>query len=50
MKVGSWNVNSIRARQDAVLAWLTEQAPDVLCLQETKVVDDDFSASAMASR
>jgi exodeoxyribonuclease-3 len=42
MKVASWNVNSIRARQDAVLAWLDEHAPDVLCMQETKVVDDEF--------
>jgi exodeoxyribonuclease-3 len=42
MKVASWNVNSIRARLDAVLGWLDENAPDVLCMQETKVVDDEF--------
>lgn len=42
MKVASWNVNSIRARLDAVLGWLDEHAPDVLCMQETKVVDDEF--------
>jgi exodeoxyribonuclease-3 len=42
MKVASWNINSIRARLDAVLAWLDEHSPDVLCMQETKVVDDEF--------
>lgn len=40
--VASWNVNSIRARQDLVENWLRDQRPDVVCLQETKVVDDDF--------
>jgi exodeoxyribonuclease-3 len=42
MKVSCWNVNSIRARRDAVFAWLESHEPDVLCLQETKVVDDEF--------
>ena len=42
MKIASWNVNSIRARRERVLRWLAAQQPDVLCLQETKVTDDDF--------
>jgi exodeoxyribonuclease-3 len=42
MKVGSFNVNSLRARLPVVLAWLAEQGPDVLCVQETKVQDADF--------
>lgn len=42
MILATWNVNSIRARQQRVLAWLAERGPDVVCLQETKVVDDDF--------
>lgn len=42
MRVATWNVNSIRARQPLVVEWLKEVEPDVLCLQETKVVDDDF--------
>ena len=42
VRVVSWNVNSIRARRDAVLAWTARHAPDVLCLQETKCRDDDF--------
>lgn len=42
MKIATWNVNSVRARHDALIAWLSRAEPDVLCLQETKVVDDDF--------
>jgi exodeoxyribonuclease-3 len=45
MKVASFNVNSIRARAEIVLEWLTRESPDVLCIQETKVVDDDFPVS-----
>ena len=42
LKIASWNINSVRARLGIVERFLTEQAPDVLCLQETKVVDSDF--------
>ena len=42
MKIVSWNVNSVRARLARLLAWLEKHEPDLLCLQETKVVDDDF--------
>lgn len=42
MKVASFNVNSLRARLDIVLAWLGKNQPDVLCVQETKVQDSDF--------
>jgi exodeoxyribonuclease-3 len=38
----SWNVNSIRARLDHVLTYLYDNAPDVVCLQETKVEDRLF--------
>ncbi len=44
MKIASWNVNSVRARLGRVLAWLSEERPEVLCIQETKVVDDAFPA------
>ena len=43
-KVATFNTNSIRARLDQVLDWLTREQPDALCLQETKVVDEDFPA------
>ena len=46
MKLASWNINSIRVRLPQILAWLDRHSPDVLCLQETKVTDDDFPADA----
>lgn len=42
MRLVSWNVNSVRAREGLLLDWLARWNPDVVCLQETKVVDDDF--------
>lgn len=42
LTVASWNINSVRARLDLVERFLTEEAPDILCLQETKVIDRDF--------
>ena len=46
MKIATWNVNSIRTRKDQVLAFLAEEAPDVVGLQEIKVTDDQFPAAA----
>lgn len=45
MKIVTWNVNSIRTRLAQVVNWLQENPVDVLCLQETKVVDADFPRS-----
>jgi exodeoxyribonuclease III len=45
MKIATWNVNSIRSRLAHVLDWLESSGVDVLCLQETKVVDEDFPRS-----
>lgn len=42
MKVATWNVNSIRTRQQQVVDWLQKNPVDVLCLQETKVIDENF--------
>ncbi|MGF1481631.1 MAG: exodeoxyribonuclease III [Cyanophyceae cyanobacterium] len=42
MQVATWNVNSIRTRQQQVIDWLHGNPVDVLCLQETKVIDADF--------
>jgi exodeoxyribonuclease-3 len=42
MKIATWNVNSLRVRLPQVLDWLADQQPDIMCLQETKLVDDDF--------
>ena len=48
MKVASWNVNSIRVRQQQVLDWLESEQPDVLGLQEIKMPTADFPAAAFA--
>ena len=42
MLVASWNVNSIRAREERLMRWLDTRKPDVLCLQELKVEDKAF--------
>lgn len=42
MKIASWNINSVRFRIGIVEQFLQEEAPDILCLQETKVIDADF--------
>jgi exodeoxyribonuclease III len=39
MRLATWNVNSLKARLDRVLAWTAAVEPDVLCLQETKLAD-----------
>jgi len=40
----TWNINSVRMRLPRLLAWLEQRRPDVVCLQETKVVNEDFPA------
>ena len=42
MLIATWNVNSVRARLPRVTGWLGTMRPDVLCMQETKVVDELF--------
>ena len=44
MKIATWNVNSLNVRLPQVLDWLAANSPDVLCLQETKLTDDNFPA------
>jgi len=46
MKIATWNVNSIRVRLPQVLEWLKKENPDVLCLQEIKIADEDFPVAA----
>ncbi|MBS1123471.1 MAG: xth, partial [Deltaproteobacteria bacterium] len=47
MKLVTWNLNSIRARTERLLAWIDRERPDVLCLQETKVEDAGFPVEAL---
>jgi exodeoxyribonuclease-3 len=46
VKIVSWNINSVRFRLDIVEQFLREAAPDILCLQETKVIDADFPTAS----
>lgn len=42
MKIATWNVNGIRARQGQLLDWLAAERPDILCLQEIKASIDQL--------
>jgi exodeoxyribonuclease-3 len=42
VKIATWNINSIKSRIGHVLKWCGSNRPDVLCLQETKCVDEKF--------
>ena len=46
MRIATWNVNSIKQRMDNAASWLAERQPDIVCLQETKCVDDAFPREA----
>ncbi len=44
LKVATWNVNGIRAREAQLLEWLGREAPDVVCLQEIKATPEQVPA------
>jgi len=46
MRIATWNVNSLKARQEAVERWLERAAPDILMIQETKLTDQDAPVMA----
>ena len=48
MKIATWNVNSVLARQPQVLKWLETAQPDVVCIQEIKCIDERFPREAFA--
>lgn len=43
MRIATWNVNSAKTRLPRLVEWLDQRAPDVVCLQETKLSDDGFA-------
>jgi exodeoxyribonuclease-3 len=45
MKLATWNVNGIRARQAQVHDWIAQERPDVVCLQEIKATSDQVPAA-----
>ena len=50
MKVLSWNVNSIRVRKDQLLSLIKKENPDIICLQETKTIDDCFPKDVLEKK
>jgi exodeoxyribonuclease-3 len=44
MKIATWNINGVKARIDSALTYLRQEAPDVICFQEIKSVDEGFPA------
>jgi exodeoxyribonuclease-3 len=49
VRIATWNVNSIRARESRLRGWLERNQPDVLCLQELKVEDSGFPGELFAA-
>jgi exodeoxyribonuclease III len=49
VKIASWNINSLRKRQERLFDWLAKEQPDVVCLQETKCSDDQFPELALSA-
>jgi exodeoxyribonuclease-3 len=49
MQIATWNVNSLRVRLPQLLEWLAANQPDIVALQETKVLDEAFPASEIAA-
>lgn len=49
MKLATWNINSVRAREPRLIAWLAKADPDVVCLQETKTEDAGFPTAVLKS-
>src|SRR5882762_1315517 len=45
LKLATWNVNGIRARQAQVQEWIERERPDVVCLQEIKASSDQVPAA-----
>ena len=49
MKIATWNINSLTVRLPQVLAWLAAEQPDLLAVQETKLLDEKFPCAEIAA-
>jgi exodeoxyribonuclease-3 len=47
MKIATWNVNSLKVRLNDVLSWVSSARPDILCLQEIKMLADNYPFEAL---
>ncbi|MGB9153363.1 MAG: exodeoxyribonuclease III [Alphaproteobacteria bacterium] len=50
MRIATWNINSVRLRMGLIEKLADEESPDVICLQETKTIDDTFPRAAFAAK
>lgn len=50
LKLASWNVNSLKVRLEQVLEWMDTSQVDVLAMQETKLIDENFPATAFTDK
>jgi exodeoxyribonuclease-3 len=50
MKIATWNINSVRLRIGLVEQLIEQTSPDIICLQETKTIDDTFPLAALAAQ
>jgi exodeoxyribonuclease-3 len=48
LTLATWNVNSLKVRLPHLLDWLATHRVDIVCLQETKLVDENFPGAALA--
>jgi exodeoxyribonuclease III len=49
MILATWNVNSVRVREERLIRWLSSRQPDVVCLQELKCLDEEFPSETVRS-
>ena len=49
MKLATWNINSVRLRIDNIVRFINKEKIDVLCLQETKTIDEFFPLDSFSS-
>jgi exodeoxyribonuclease III len=47
VKIATFNINGIRGRLPRLLEWMAAARPDVVCLQELRILDDEFPAAAI---
>ncbi|WP_412057800.1 exodeoxyribonuclease III [Bartonella sp. DGB2] len=47
MKIATWNIAGIKARHETLITWLAQKTPDIVCLQETKTIDEKFPRDAI---
>ena len=50
MRIATWNVNGIRARQGLLAHWLAARQPDVVALQELKLTDEQFPRDELSAQ